>query len=172
MTQIVRNLRRALNHALSRRSRTGPPQACALWVRRSHSRGGLEPARVHPLAQQMAEVLQHGLQVLEIHQQPLRLLALCRPDAKRVAQLLLMVYPIPARCGAALGEFEMLEIMTELVLLSDQQLGDCASALRCEVTAAQEADVVIDVGPGDISVHGAPPHYRDTCNNITANREI
>jgi hypothetical protein len=55
----------------------------------------------------------------------------------------------------------LLQIVTELVFLGEEQLGDGAAILRRKISGVQQAEIVIDVGPGDILVHDATPLSRE-----------
>lgn len=107
-------------------------------------------------AQAMTKIFKHRLQVFAAYEQPLCLFAIRCAEQMTIAYIPGVVHPVTAFCYFFLYEFEMFQIVRELVELGDQQLGDIRSFLSRQITAVQEANKVIYVSPDDKSVHWTP----------------
>ncbi|WLB87422.1 hypothetical protein [Bradyrhizobium japonicum] len=80
-------------------------------------------------------------------------------ESKTVAQMRDGLHALASGCGSIFEELELLQITAELVRFGDQHLGDRASAVRHEVGAVQQRDVMVDIRPCDVAMHGALPRH-------------
>lgn len=110
----------------------------------------------------MAEVVQHGVYIFEMDEVSFRVFAFGCARGEGIADGCRPRDLLAAACDFALGELEMLDILAQLVQLSDEQRHRGASLLHREVAAVQNAQVVIDIGSGDVSVHDVLPRLRRT----------
>jgi len=64
-----------------------------------------------------------------------------------------MIDAVPAPCGPVFGKLQLLQIVTEPILLGEQQLRYHCSILRRQTAPAEQTKIVVDVGARDMAVH-------------------
>jgi hypothetical protein len=107
----------------------------------------------------VAEIIDRRVYILKMHEMSFSVLPFGCACGERISDGCSLRDLVSAGCDLALGEPEVLGVVAQLVQFSDEQSHGGASMLRREIGAAQNAKVVINIGPGDVSVHSAPPLY-------------
>ncbi|MFZ5712166.1 MAG: hypothetical protein ACOY3N_04915 [Bradyrhizobium sp.] len=105
----------------------------------------------------MTRIFQERLKILEVQKQLLCLSPFWRSESETIAQGRDVLHALASGCGPMFEELELLQILSQPVLFGDEQLGDCASAVRHEVGVVQQRDVVVDIRSNDVPMHGALP---------------
>jgi hypothetical protein len=114
------------------------------------------------VSQAVAEIIEQSVNVFEMDQVPLRVLPLRRARGTGVADRSRFRDLLSADRNFALGKLEVLGIAAQLVQLGNEQRRCGMSLLYRERGVFQNTQVVVDIGPGDIPMHGALPPTRNS----------
>ncbi len=64
-----------------------------------------------------------------------------------------MIHSVSGPCSPDLGKLKVLQISTHLVLFGDHELQDRGPIVIAEFLARQEAEIMVDIRVGYVTVH-------------------
>src|SRR3954452_9895573 len=104
--------------------------------------GRSDRAGAQPVAHAAANMLQQVLDAFTVREKPVRLRALCGAGDKTVPQIPEAVHASTPHCGPVFRELDLLQVVTELVFFSDQQLDDRCPVCGRNVMIPEEIEIM------------------------------